>query len=60
MRRAPGGIETLEGKDRERVEGIRDPQLDRAMDMLKGILLFTQRMPAGQQDAADKRMAAAK
>ena len=60
LRRAPGGIETLEGKDRERFENIRDPQLDRAMDMLKGILLFTQRLPADELGEADGRMAAAK
>lgn len=60
LRRAPGGVESLEGKDRERLENARDPQMDRAMDMLKGILLFTQRMPTDESEAADRRMAAAK
>jgi carboxyl-terminal processing protease len=45
IQRSPGGIETLEGKDKERVMHARDPQLDRAMDLLKGITLFTQRLP---------------
>jgi len=60
LRRAPGGIETLEGKDRERVEKIGDPQLDRAMDVLKGILLFADRLPEDRLQDADSRMAAAK
>jgi len=45
LKRAPGGLETLEDKDRERVQNARDPQLDRASDLLKGILLFTERSP---------------
>jgi carboxyl-terminal processing protease len=57
LRRAPGGIESLEGKERERVESYRDPQLDRAMDMLKGILLFSERSP-DEPEPPDKRMAA--
>jgi hypothetical protein len=32
--------------------------MDRAMDVLKGILLFTDRRPAGQSHDADGRMAA--
>jgi carboxyl-terminal processing protease len=52
MRRAPGGLESLPEKDRERVAHARDPQLERAMDLLKGITLFTQRTPA-----PDKRVA---
>jgi carboxyl-terminal processing protease len=43
LRRAPGGIESLEEKDRERVRNARDPQLERAVDLLKGISLFTER-----------------
>ncbi|HEU5071054.1 MAG TPA: S41 family peptidase [Verrucomicrobiae bacterium] len=58
MRRSPGGVETLDQRERERVESIRDPQMDRAMDVLKGILLFTDRRPAGQSNDADGRMAA--
>jgi len=45
LQRAPGGIESLNEKDRERVSHARDPQLDRATDLLKGIILFTQRSP---------------
>jgi carboxyl-terminal processing protease len=55
VRRAPGGIDTLDPRDRERIEGLGDPQMDRAMDVLKGILLFSQR-----SHNADSRVAAAK
>jgi len=60
LRRSPGGLEVLEGKDRQRVDGLTDPQLNRAMDMLKGILLFTERLPAPEAIEAEARMAAAK
>lgn len=60
LRRSPGGLEVLEGKDRQRVDGLTDPQLNRAMDMLKGILLFTERLPAPEAMEAEARMAAAK
>lgn len=46
IKRAPGGLESLDEKDREAIEKLRDPQFDRAMDLLKGINLFTQRAPA--------------
>jgi len=59
LRRAPGGIETLDEKDRERLEKVRDPQLDRAMDVLKGILIFADRLPPERFGDLDKRMAAA-
>ena len=45
LRRAPGSPESLDEKDRETVAKLRDPQLDRAMDLLKGINLFTHRAP---------------
>jgi carboxyl-terminal processing protease len=43
MQRTPGGIENLDEPDRTRVANSRDPQLDRAYDLLKGIVLFTER-----------------
>ena len=49
LRHTPGGLQSLDDKDRERVLKARDPQLDRAMDLLKGITLFTQRAPAGDK-----------
>src|SRR6516162_1804704 len=36
LQRAPGGVESLSDADRERVSHARDPQLERAMDLLKG------------------------
>ncbi len=43
IKRAPGGLESLEEKDRERVKNVRDIQLDRSMDLLKGLSLYTKR-----------------
>jgi len=40
IKRAPGGLESLNEPDRARVENYRDVQLDRAGDLLKGILLY--------------------
>jgi carboxyl-terminal processing protease len=57
LKRTPGGFETLDEKERERVKNTRDPQLDRATDLLKGILLFSERapvkngLPAGKMSA---------
>jgi carboxyl-terminal processing protease len=42
-KRTPGILETLDDKERERVENVRDVQLERAMDVLKGVLLYSQR-----------------
>ena len=57
LKRAPGGLETLDEKARERALNVRDPQLDRATDLLKGILLFTARSPE-QKSPLDGKMAA--
>jgi len=40
IQRTPGGIESLNEADRTHVEAVRDGQLDRAEDLLKGILLY--------------------
>jgi carboxyl-terminal processing protease len=45
LQRTPGGIESLDVREQERVRGARDVQLDRAMDLLKGISLYTKRLP---------------
>jgi carboxyl-terminal processing protease len=59
LKHTPGGIQSLEGKDRERVLSGHDPQLERAMDLLKGITLFTQRAPAPEKRVAKgEKMAA--
>jgi carboxyl-terminal processing protease len=59
-KQAPGGIQGLEEKDRERVLNASDPQLDRALDLLKGITLITQRAPAPDKNVAKSDKMAAK
>jgi carboxyl-terminal processing protease len=56
-KRTPGALEALEEKDRERVKNARDIQLDRATDLLKGILLFAERAPEKTR-ATSAKMAA--
>jgi carboxyl-terminal processing protease len=41
FKRAPGGLESLRPEDRVRVENIQDAQLERAEDLIKGILLYS-------------------
>ena len=62
LQRTPGGVESLDDKDRDRVAHARDAQLDRAMDLLKGITLFTQRAPASdlRSPKDEKKLAIAK
>jgi carboxyl-terminal processing protease len=50
--RTPGGLESLDGKERERVAKARDPQLDRAIDVLKGMMLYTERAPLPDKKVA--------
>ncbi|MBN2506412.1 MAG: S41 family peptidase [Verrucomicrobia bacterium] len=44
MQRVPGGLEALEPAEQEAVRNARDRQLDRAIDLLKGIRLYTQQL----------------
>lgn len=44
-KRTPGAMETLDDKDRERVRNAHDVQMERAVDVLKGVLLYAQRNP---------------
>ncbi len=59
LQRTPGGVESLDERDRPRVAGAHDPQLDRAMDLLKGISLFTQRAPLPEKKIAKGQKVAA-
>ena len=59
LKRTTGGLESLDDKDRERIAQVRDPQMDRAVDLLKGIMLFTERAPAPEKKAKGEKMAAA-
>jgi carboxyl-terminal processing protease len=51
-KRQSGALDMLEAKDRERVERVHDRQLDRADDLLKGVLLYSQRGPSPSRVAA--------
>jgi carboxyl-terminal processing protease len=46
------GVETLTDKQQEDLKNARDVQLDRANDLLKGILIYTRHAPAGEKMAA--------
>ncbi len=46
LRITPGGVESVPESERELVRVARDPQLERALDVLKGIMVFTERAPA--------------
>jgi carboxyl-terminal processing protease len=59
FRRTPGGIESLEPKDRDRVLKSGDPQMDRAVDLLRGLTLFSQRNPVPNQIPAKPEKVAA-
>lgn len=47
---SPGGLEGLDEPEREQMRATRDPQLERAMDLLRGINLFTERAPDYSRD----------
>ncbi|HEY3915962.1 MAG TPA: S41 family peptidase, partial [Verrucomicrobiae bacterium] len=51
----PGAVDVLDATDRARVESVRDRQLDRAEDLLKGVLLYSQRSPGPARVAAAVR-----
>jgi len=42
IKRAPGGVESLPEKDRASVLAMHDEQLDRAEDLLKGLMIYDQ------------------
>jgi carboxyl-terminal processing protease len=60
LKHMPGGIQSLDEKDRDRVVNGHDPQLERAMDLLKGITLFTQRAPLPDKGLVNPKKMAAK
>jgi carboxyl-terminal processing protease len=49
LKRTPGGIESMPEKEQDAVRNARDPQLERAMDLLKGISLYSKRAPAPER-----------
>jgi carboxyl-terminal processing protease len=60
LKQAPGGLQGLDEKDRERVLSTSDPQLNYAMDMLKGLTLLTQRFPLPDKNITKSDKMAAK
>ena len=40
VKRTPGGLESLAGPDRASIEAVHDEQLERAEDLLKGLILY--------------------
>ena len=40
VKRTPGGLESIPEKERAAVESMHDEQLDRAEDLLKGLILY--------------------
>jgi carboxyl-terminal processing protease len=54
MRRQPGAVESLPPAESERIQNVRDLQLDRALDLLKGISLYTKRAPGEKRAKPDK------
>jgi carboxyl-terminal processing protease len=53
----PGGIESVEESERDAVRTARDPQLERALDVLKGIMVFTERSPIPASKAKSGKIA---
>jgi carboxyl-terminal processing protease len=51
-KRTPGALQTLDDKDRERVKNVHDSQMERAVDVLKGVLLYAQRNPGPSKVAS--------
>jgi carboxyl-terminal processing protease len=54
VKRTPGGLESIPEKDRAAVQAARDEQMDRAEDLLKGLILYdrlTQSAPPGKMAA---------
>jgi carboxyl-terminal processing protease len=60
MRRTPGAVETLSQQEQERIKDVRDLQLDRALDLLKGISLYTKRSPGEKRVVKGEKVAASK
>jgi carboxyl-terminal processing protease len=51
LRRMTGGIEALDEERRQRALSVRDLQLERAEDFLKGMILIKDRLPAARKVA---------
>jgi len=54
LRVSPGGINAVDEPERDAVRNAKDPQLERAVDVLKGIMLFTERLPVPTSPKSSK------
>ena len=52
VKRSPGGVLGLDEKNRTRVQALHDVQLEHAQDMLKGMLILSQRTSSASKMAA--------
>src|SRR5581483_583941 len=59
LKRRPG-LETMDPKDQEKIRNSTDPQLDRARDLLKGILIYSHRSSGEKMATSDTEKVAAK
>jgi len=59
LRRSPGGLDSIDTDKLEKARIARDVQLDRAMDLLKGITLYTKRAPFVAKTAKAEKTALA-
>ena len=57
LRITPGGVESVEEPERSAIRNARDPQLERALDVLKGIMVFTERSPVPASKAKSGKIA---
>jgi len=58
LKRTPGVVDTLDPERQEKVKNTRDVQLERAMDLLKGITLYTKQAPDAGKPANPEKVAA--
>lgn len=54
VKRTPGAVETLDPERQEKIRMVRDVQLERATDLLKGITLYTSRNRVGEKHKPEK------
>ena len=52
LKRAPGGLESLNETNRVSIENVHDIQLERARDLLAGIMLYSERAGGAEKMAA--------
>jgi carboxyl-terminal processing protease len=57
IQRSPGSLERFEEPERSRLAAVRDVQFDRAMDLLKGITLYTKGVLPDVKKVADAKAA---